>query len=103
MNDDATDPLDPVVARTRQAREALSKQCDYDLKKMLEMFKSMQAHHPNRVRAPNHPPTPPRSLHAEHPNAAASPTRRASPQPPPPNDQAHAAGSPSYFHFTAER
>ena len=36
MSDEATDTVNPVVARTRQAREALAKQCDYDLGKMLE-------------------------------------------------------------------
>lgn len=52
MNSEAMEPLDPVVARTRQAREALARQCDYDLDKMVELFKSMQAQHPDRVRAP---------------------------------------------------
>lgn len=43
---------DPVVARVRRAREALAKRCDYDLHKMFELFKSMQAQHPERVRDP---------------------------------------------------
>ena len=53
MSSKATDTLDPVVARTRQAREALAKQCGYDLDRMVELFQSMQAGHPNRVRCPN--------------------------------------------------
>ena len=52
MDSKATDTVDPVVARTRQAREALARQCDYDLDKMAELFKSMQAQHPDRVRSP---------------------------------------------------
>ncbi len=52
MSDEATDTVNPVVARTRQAREALAKQCDYNLAKMLELFKSMQARHPERVGSP---------------------------------------------------
>ncbi|MCH7925443.1 MAG: hypothetical protein IIC51_07915 [Planctomycetes bacterium] len=35
MNDKESDMLDPVVARTREAREALAKACDYDLDKMV--------------------------------------------------------------------
>ncbi len=31
MNGKATDTENPVVARTRQAREALARQCAYDL------------------------------------------------------------------------
>ena len=50
MNSD--DILDPVVDRTRQAREALARECGYDLDKMAELFKSMQAEHPERVRDP---------------------------------------------------
>jgi hypothetical protein len=46
------DILDPIVDRTRQAREALAKECDYDLGKMAELFKSMEAEHPERVRDP---------------------------------------------------
>ncbi|MCK4342193.1 MAG: hypothetical protein KAY37_10785 [Phycisphaerae bacterium] len=56
MNGRATGSLDPVVARTREAREALARQCDYDLDKMLEMFKSMQARHADRVRSPKPSP-----------------------------------------------
>jgi len=52
MDSKATDTVDPVVARTRQAREALARQCDYDLDKMAELFKSMQTQHPDRVRSP---------------------------------------------------
>jgi hypothetical protein len=43
---------DPVVERVRRAREALAKRCDYDLHKMFELFRSMQAQHPERVRDP---------------------------------------------------
>ncbi len=46
------DVLDPIVERTRRAREALARQCDYDLDKMVELFKSMQAEHPERVKLP---------------------------------------------------
>jgi len=46
------DVLDPVVERTRRAREVLARQCGYDLDKMMELFKSMQAEHPERVQAP---------------------------------------------------
>ena len=52
MNSKPNDAMDPVVARTRRAREALAKECDYDLDKMVELFKTMQAQHPDRVRAP---------------------------------------------------
>ena len=52
MSANPTDPVDPVVTRTRQAREALARQCDYDLERMVELFKSMQAQHANRVRSP---------------------------------------------------
>ncbi len=44
--------LDPVVERTRRAREGLARQCRYDLDAMMELFKSMQADHPERVQAP---------------------------------------------------
>ena len=56
MSDPVTDTLDPVVARTRQAREALAKECDYDLDKMVELFRSMEAAHPDRVRSPKPAP-----------------------------------------------
>jgi len=52
MSNRATDMGDPVVARTRQAREALARQCDHDIDKMFELFRSMQAEHPDRVRSP---------------------------------------------------
>lgn len=52
MNINDTETLDPVVARAREAREALARQCDYDLEKMVELFRSMQAQHVERVRAP---------------------------------------------------
>ena len=55
MNTKAADKADPVVARTRQAREALAKQCDYDVDKMVELLKSMQAEHADRVRSPKPP------------------------------------------------
>ena len=45
---------DPVVARVREAREAVAKACAYDLEKMAELFKSMQADHPQRVRSARH-------------------------------------------------
>lgn len=51
------DVLDPVVERTRRARELLARTCGYDLDKMLELFKSMQAEHPERVQAPPAVPT----------------------------------------------
>ncbi len=47
--------LDPIVERTREAREALVKQYDYDLDRLMELFKSMQAEHPERVRRPPNP------------------------------------------------
>jgi hypothetical protein len=46
------EPLDPVVERTRQAREALARQCGHDADKMMELYRSMQAEHPERVRQP---------------------------------------------------
>lgn len=46
------DSLDPVVARTRQAREAVARECGYDLDRMVELFRSMQSQHPERVRSP---------------------------------------------------
>ncbi len=52
MNDKESDMLDPVVARTREAREALARACDYDVDKMVELFRSMQGQHPDRVRTP---------------------------------------------------
>ena len=52
MNSEPTDPVDPVVARAREARDALARQCDYDLDKMVELFKSMQGQHADRVRRP---------------------------------------------------
>lgn len=58
MSVEENDALDPVVARTRQAREALARQCDYDLEKMAELFKSMQAEHADRVRRPEPSPRP---------------------------------------------
>ena len=59
MNANASETVDPVVDRIRQAREALARQCDYDLDKMVELFKSMQARHPDRVRSPG--PSEPRA------------------------------------------
>lgn len=50
MNSD--DILDPVVDRTRRAREVLAKEYGYDLTKMAELFRSMQAEHPERVHDP---------------------------------------------------
>lgn len=44
---------DPVVARVREAREALARECGFDVKKMAELFKSMEAEHPDRVRRPD--------------------------------------------------
>ena len=61
MTQKETDTSNPVVARTRQAREALAKQCGYDLDRMVELFESMQASHPDRVRCPkqsNRPKSP---------------------------------------------
>ena len=52
MTEEKIDTLDPVVARTRKAREDLARRCDYDLDKMIELFKSMQEEHPDRVRFP---------------------------------------------------
>ena len=52
MNTKDSETLDPVVARTRKAREALAKECDFDVDKMAELFKSLQAQHPERVRSP---------------------------------------------------
>jgi len=43
------------VERTREAREALVKQYDYDLDRLMELFKSVQAEHPERVRRPASP------------------------------------------------
>ena len=53
MNTKDSETLDPVVARTRKAREALAKECDFDVDKMAELFKSLQAQHPERVRSPS--------------------------------------------------
>ena len=50
--------LDPVVERTRQAREALARQCGYDVKKLAELFKSRQAEHPERDKRPATSPRP---------------------------------------------
>ena len=50
-----TEILDPVVSRVREAREAVARECDYDLDKMAELFKSMEAQHPERVRSPEPP------------------------------------------------
>ena len=50
MNPNET--LDPVVERTRAARDALAKQCGYDLDRMMDLLRSMQAAHPERVRQP---------------------------------------------------
>ena len=47
---------DPVVARVREARDKLAKACDYDLVRMAEMFKAMQARHPHRIRVPKPSP-----------------------------------------------
>jgi len=47
------DQDDPVTARVREAREALARECDFDLKKMSELFRSMEAEHPDRVRRPD--------------------------------------------------
>jgi hypothetical protein len=58
MNPNSKD--DPVVERVRQARRALAKECDYDIDKMFELFKSMQAQHPERVRDPRKKRSPPR-------------------------------------------
>lgn len=46
------DLLDPVVERTREAREALARRCNYDLNRMFELFREMQREHPERVRSP---------------------------------------------------
>ncbi|MBI4612388.1 MAG: hypothetical protein HY720_02150 [Planctomycetes bacterium] len=52
MTTPPTESLDPVVERTRRAREALARACDHDLDKMMDLFRSMQASHPERVRRP---------------------------------------------------
>jgi hypothetical protein len=52
--------LDPVVERTRQAREALARQCGYDVDKMAELFRALQAEHPERVGQPAPTPHPQR-------------------------------------------
>lgn len=52
MNTLETDPLDPIVSQTREAREALAARCDHDLEKMAELFRSMQKQHPERVQTP---------------------------------------------------
>jgi len=49
----APPPLDPVVDRTRAARESLARRCDYDVDKMFELFRRMQAEHPQRVGRPS--------------------------------------------------
>ena len=56
MNTKATDTANPVVARTRRAREALARECDYDVDKMVELFRSMQTQHTDRVRVPQPSP-----------------------------------------------
>ena len=48
----SNEALEPVVERTRQAGDALARQCGDDVKKMMELFKSRQAEHPERVRQP---------------------------------------------------
>jgi len=52
VNTKAADEANPVVTRIRLAREALARQCDYDVDRMVELFKSMQAEHADRVRSP---------------------------------------------------
>ena len=52
MNSKPIDIDNPVVARVRQAREALAKECDYDLDRMVELFRLMQGKHADRVRRP---------------------------------------------------
>lgn len=42
-------PLDPVVSRTRAARRALMERFDFDLDKVCEYFRSLEAQHPERV------------------------------------------------------
>ena len=51
----ADEDPDPVVTRVRCAREARARACDYDFQKMFEFFKSRQAQHPDRARAPKRP------------------------------------------------
>jgi hypothetical protein len=41
------------VDRTRAARESLARGCGYDLDKMFDLFRRMQAQHPERVRRPS--------------------------------------------------
>ncbi len=42
--------VNPTVESVRRAREAFARRCGYDLDKMFEVLKAMQAEHPERVR-----------------------------------------------------
>jgi len=44
--------LDPVVDRVRRARQALARECGFDIERMAELFRRMQAEHPERVGTP---------------------------------------------------
>ncbi len=58
------DKIDPVVNRTRQAREALARKCDCSLDRIYQLLRTMQAEHPQRVAAPAVAPTRPREASA---------------------------------------
>lgn len=53
MNNEQAEPyLDPVVDRVREARRALAEACDFDVRKMADLFRRMEAQHPERVATP---------------------------------------------------
>ena len=40
---------DPVIARIREVRHRISKQCDHDPKKLVEYYMQLQERHKDRV------------------------------------------------------
>jgi hypothetical protein len=47
-----TDRDGPIVAAVREARAKIAAECDYDLDKLFEQLKKIEAEHPERVRSP---------------------------------------------------
>lgn len=52
----------PIVAAVRQARAKLAEKCGYDLDKMVEQLRELEAQYPGQVK----PPAPKRKPKNEH-------------------------------------
>lgn len=45
----------PIVAAVREAREKIAAECDYDLQKLGERLRKIEAQHAGRIRSPRGP------------------------------------------------